>query len=86
MSKQLNDIVRAICAGDTSQVEGFFRQPGGRKYLEQLTLILINTLPNHIEEKKELYRGFVSVLDALETRIRRQKEGQEVLDSVFNTN
>lgn len=83
MNEHFENIIRAISKEDTSLVERFFRQPGGRKYLENITLILINTLPQHYGEKEELYLGFVEVLDRMEQRIRRQQDGQEILESVF---
>jgi hypothetical protein len=83
MNEHFKDIIRTISKGDTSLVERFFRQPGGRKYLENITLILINTLPHHYGKKEELYLGFVEVLDRMEQRIRRQKEGQDILKDVF---
>ncbi|ANE51655.1 hypothetical protein [Flavisolibacter tropicus] len=82
MNEHFKDIIGSIGKGDTSLVEKFFRQPGGRKYLENITLILINALPHHYEEKEEMYLGFVEVLDHMEQRIR-QKEGQEILEDVF---
>lgn len=82
MSEYFKDAMRALAKGDLSGVEGFFRRPGGRKYLEHLTLILINTLPHHYEEKEELYLGFVEVLDNMEQQIR-QKDGQAILEGVF---
>jgi hypothetical protein len=84
MNEHFKDIIRTISRGDTSFVERFFRQPGGRKYLENISLILINTLPHHYGEKEELYLGFVEVLDHMEERIRRQKEGQDILEEVFH--
>jgi hypothetical protein len=82
MNEHFKDIIRTISKGDTSLVESFFRRPGGRKYLENITLILINALPHHYNEKEEMYLGFVEVLDHMEQRIR-QKEGQEMLENVF---
>ena len=86
MNEHFKDIIRAISKGDTSLVEHFFRKPGGRKYLENITLILINTLPHHYGEKEELYQGFVEVLDLMEQRIRRQQQGQDILETVFKEN
>lgn len=83
MNEHFKNIIRTISKGDTSFVERFFRQPGGRKYLENITLILINTLPYHYDEKEELYHGFVEVLNRMEQRIRRQQEGQEILEDAF---
>lgn len=82
MNEQINHIIRALAEGDHYPVERFFRQPGGRKYLENLTLILINTLPHRYEEKEELYLGYVAVLDRVEQHLR-QKEGGEMLERVF---
>lgn len=82
MQQHLRDIFRAMGKGDTEQLAALFRRPGGRKHLENLTLILIGTLPNAYEEKEALYKGFVSVLDRMERRIRRQEEGEEILAQV----
>lgn len=86
MDEHFKNLISAISKGDTSLVESFFCRPGGRKYLENITLILINALPHHYDKKEELYRGFVEVLDLMEQRIQRQKEGQEILGSVFRSN
>jgi hypothetical protein len=83
MNEHFEDMIRSISKGDTSMVEGFFCKPGGRKYLENIILILVNTLPQHYSEKKELYLGFIEVLDRMEHRIRRQKEGTEILRNVY---
>lgn len=84
MNEYFKDMIRTISKGDTSLVEGFFRQPGGRKYLENISLILINALPHHYDEKTQMYMGFVEVLDRMEQRIERQKEGDEILEDVFS--
>lgn len=86
MDEHFQNLINTISKGDTSLAERFFRQPGGRKYLENITLILINTLPHHCGEKEALYLGFLKVLDGMEQRIRRQKEGQELLETVFRSN
>jgi hypothetical protein len=83
MNASFNHIMQAIAKGDTSKVESYFCLPGGRKYLENITLILINTLPHPYAEKEALYRGFVAVLDRLEQRIKRQKEGGAILESAM---
>lgn len=82
MQEHLKDIFGALGKGDTGQLALLFRRPGGRKHLENLTLILIGTLSQPMEEKQALYRGFVSVLDRMEGRIRRQEEGEEILAQV----
>ena len=85
MDEHFQHLIRTISKGDTTFLEKFFNRPGGRKYLENITLILINTLPHGYEEKEELYRGFVEVLDRMEQRIRRQKEGHTILSEVFGS-
>lgn len=85
MNEHLKQVLKAMGNGETSVLERFFRRPGGRKYLEQLTLILIHTLPHHYGEKEEMYLGFVEVLDGLEQHLR-QREGDEVLERIFREN
>lgn len=83
MNEHFQDIIYTLSKGDTSVVEGFLRQPGGRKYLENITLILINALPPQIADKEEMYFGFVEVLNRMEGRIRRQQEGGEIVAAAF---
>lgn len=83
MNEHFQHIIHTISKGDTTMVERFFRQPGGRKYLENITLILIGALPYHYSEKEELFLGFVEVLDNMEGRIQRQKQGEEMFHNVF---
>lgn len=83
MDQQFNDVIRSIAKGDTRLAEGFFRRKGGRKYLENLTLILLNTLAPHAADKEEMYLGFLEVLDCMELRLQHQKEGEEILEHVF---
>ena len=82
MKDEINDNSHSIPKGDTALVESFLRQPGGRKYLENITLILINALPQPFSQKEELYEGFVSLLNTLEQGYRQQ-EGQALLQQVF---
>lgn len=86
MNEHIKRMIHTISRGDTSLVESFFRRPGGRKYLEHLTLILISTFPHRYEEKEEMYQGFVEVLDRMEDRIQRKQEGEEILEGVFREN
>ncbi len=79
MGDQFDNDIRAISKGDTSFAERFFRRPGGRRYLENLSLILIHTLAPQAAEKEEMYLGFVEVLDLMEERIRRQREDGELI-------
>ena len=83
MHENIEEVIRTISRGDTTLAETFFRRKGGRKYLENLTLILINTLAPHWGEKEEMYLGFVEVLNRMEQRIERQKEGEEVLEGLL---
>jgi len=84
MNEHLDDAIRNISKGDTRLAESFFRRPGGRRYLENLSLILINTLVPHSTEKEEMYLGFVQVLDHMEDRILRQWEGHEILEEALH--
>ena len=84
MSEHLRDAIRSIAKGDTRLAESFFRRPGGRQYLETISLILINTLAPQATEKEEMYRGFVEVLDHMEGRILRQLEGEEILEEALH--
>lgn len=86
MNEYFKEIMRSISKGETGLLEKFFKLPGGRKYLENITLILINTLPHHYDEKEEMYLDFVAVLDGMEQQIERQKEGQQILNEVFSKN
>ena len=83
MNEHLKEAIQNIAKGDTRLAESFFLRPGGRRYLENLSLILLNTLLPHSTEKEEMYRGFVQVLDHMEGRIIRQYEGEELLEGVF---
>ena len=84
MNDFMDDAIRNIAKGDTRFVESFFRRPGGRRYLENLSLILLNTLVPHAAEKEEMYLGFVQVLDHMEGRILRQLEGEEILEEALH--
>ena len=84
MNDHLRDAIRSISKGDTSFAESFFRRPGGRQYLQNISLILINTLIPHATEKEEMYHGFVEVLDHMEGRILRQLEGEEILEEALH--
>ena len=85
MNEHLREAIRTIAKGDTSLAESFFRRSGGRRYLENLSLILINTLIPHSNEKEEMYLGFVEILDHMEDRILRQWEGEEILEEALHS-
>lgn len=82
MQESFDDAIRSIAKGDTSLAERFFRRKGGRRYLENLSMILIHTLAPHSTEKEEMFLGFREVLDRMEERIERQQEGQEILEKI----
>jgi len=85
MNEYLQDAIRHISKGDTRLAESFFLRPGGRRYLENISLILLNTLVPHSPEKEEMYLGFVQVLDHIEERILRQHEGEEILEEALHS-
>lgn len=84
MNDQLNNTVRTIARGNTSLAESFFVCPGGRRYLENICLILLNSLMPHSTEKEEMYEGFVEVLNQMESHIIRQWEGEEILEEALH--
>jgi hypothetical protein len=84
MNDPLQDAIRKLAKGDTRLAESFFLRPGGRRYLENLSVILLHTLLPHSTEKEEMYSGFVQVLDHLEERILRQYEGEEILEAALH--
>jgi hypothetical protein len=47
-------------------------------------LILINTVAPYSNEKEEMWCGFVEVLNRMEQRIKRQQEGQQILNDTFS--
>lgn len=83
MNDHLNEAIRSIAKGDTRLAESFFRRPGGRRYLENLSLILLHTLVPHATEKEEMFQGFVQVLDRMENRILHQHEGEKILETAL---
>lgn len=84
MSDLNEHIFQNLNEENAALIRHYFRKPGGRKYLENITLILINTLPHSFDEKEEMYRGFIGLLDNLQQGIR-QREGEEILETVFNS-
>ena len=85
MNEHFKEAIRTIAKGDTRLAESFFLRPGGRRYLENISLILLNTLVPHATEREEMYLGFVQVLDHMEERILRQHEGEEILEEALHT-
>lgn len=83
MNEHLHEAISQLSKGDTRFAESFFLRPGGRRYLENISLILLHTLVSHSSEKEEMYHGFVQVLDHLESRILRQYEGEEILEEAL---
>ena len=84
MNEHLHDAIRTIARGDTRLAESFFRHPGGRRYLENISLLLLHSLLPHAEEKEEMYLGFVQVPDHMEQRILRQREGEDILEAALH--
>ena len=82
--EKLDEIINIISRGDTTSAEALFSKPGGRKYLESIVLIVINNLPYSTDEKEELFIAFLKALNKIEKRIKRQKEGQKILNQVYN--
>jgi hypothetical protein len=84
MNERLHNDIRNLSKGDTRFAESFFRRPGGRRYLENISLILLHTLLPHAPEKEEMYQGFVQVLDNMEERILHQLQGEEILEEALH--
>lgn len=82
MKEPVQSIINDITNGDACSLEIFFSRPGGKRYLEHISLILIHTLPYSFQEKEKLYLDFVNVLNGIEWSIR-QKQGQRILDGIF---
>ena len=82
MQEPIKNIISSFANGESNGLEIFFNQPGGRKYLENISLILINTLPHNYSEKEKLFLDFVAVLDGLQQQVR-QKQGGAILDELF---
>ena len=82
MQEHLDDAIRSISKGDTRLAESFFRRKGGRRYLENLSLILIHTLAPDSTDKEDMFLGFQEVLDRMEERIERQQEGQAIIEKI----
>lgn len=72
-----------VSKGDTTAAELLFNKPGGRKYLESLVLVVITNLPAAEEEKEDLFLAFLKAMNKIEKRIKRQKEGQKILNQVY---
>jgi hypothetical protein len=81
--EKLEQIIHMIAKGDTSSVELLFNQPGGRKYLESIVLVVVSNLPYSQVEKLALFSAFMNALDKIEKRIKHQKEGQKILNQIY---
>ncbi|GAA4739614.1 hypothetical protein [Flavisolibacter ginsenosidimutans] len=84
MNEHLHDAIRTLSKGDTRFAESFFRRPGGRRYLENISLILLHTLLPNATEKEAMYQGFVQVLDNMEERILHQLKGEEIVEEALH--
>lgn len=81
--ENLEEIIHLVSRGDTSATELLFDRPGGRKYFESIILIFVNNLPYQEEEKINLFGAIIEALNKIEKRIKRQKEGQQILRQVY---
>jgi hypothetical protein len=82
-NRRLENIIHLIARGDVQFAEALFSKPGGRKYFENIVLIVITNLPHEQEEKEELFDAFVKGLDKIENRIKHQKQGQKILRQIY---
>jgi hypothetical protein len=81
--ENLDHLIKIISKGDTKPAEALFDKPGGRKHLESIVLIVITNLPYSTEEKEDLFRAFLQMLNNLETRIKHQKAGQKIIEQLY---
>ena len=82
--EMLEQVINIASKGDTRPIEVLFNKPGGRKFLESVVLVVVCNLPYSQEEKEDVFNAFRKALDNLATRIKHQKEGQKILDEVYN--
>ncbi|HEX8334431.1 MAG TPA: hypothetical protein VF622_17540 [Segetibacter sp.] len=82
-NRKLEQIISIISKGDIQFAEALFSKPGGRKYLENIVLIVISNLPTEEDEKEDLFKAFVKGLDKIESRIQHQKQGQKILKQIY---
>jgi hypothetical protein len=80
-TEEVKHIIDIISKGNTSVAEDLFKKPGGRKYLESIVLAILCTMPVE-KEKEDLFRAFRKGLDKVEQRIKRQREGQRILEQI----
>jgi ribosome-associated translation inhibitor RaiA len=81
--EKLEHLIKMVSRGDTSAAEKLFSKPGGRKYLESMVLVVVSSLPDLQDEKEDLFIAFLKVLDKIEVRIKRQKEGEKILKQLY---
>ena len=81
--QKVTNIINTISKGDLSFAESLFSKPGGRKYFENLVLIVLSNTPMDQDEKEELFFAFSKGLNKIVRRIKRQKDGQTILKEVF---
>jgi hypothetical protein len=84
-SGKLDQIISVISKGDIQFAEALFSKPGGRKYLENIVLIMISTLPGEQHEKEDLFSAFAQGLDKIEHRLKHQKQGQKILRQIYSS-
>jgi hypothetical protein len=84
-SGKLDHIISVISKGDIQFAEALFSKPGGRKYLENIVLIMISNLPGEQYEKEDLNSAFAKGLDKIEHRLKHQKQGQKILRQIYSS-
>jgi len=82
--ENLEQLIKIISKGDTKPAEALFSKPGGRKHLESIVLIVITSLHYSAEEKEDLFRAFLQMLNNIETRIKHQKAGKKIIEQVYS--
>ena len=82
--EKLEQIINVISKGDIAFAEKLFDKPGGRKYIETIVLIVLSHSPQLSEEKEDLFMAFIKALDKIEKRIKHQKEGQKILNTIYD--
>ncbi|MDB5192196.1 MAG: hypothetical protein JWQ96_1759 [Segetibacter sp.] len=82
--EQLEQIIKTISIGDTQFAEALFSKPGGRKYLENIVLVILCATPSLQDEKEDLYMAFTRGLNKIEKRIKHQRQGQKILNQLYD--
>jgi len=81
-TEEVEHIINIISKGNIGTAEMLFMKPGGRKYLESIVLVILCNMPVE-KEKEEFFSAFRRGLDRIEQRIKRQREGQRILEQIY---